>query len=253
MSMVRATSAVLTTPAMTTVVRPAATVVVLRPRGSLGMNGMDDAEPELYMLRRSSKSAFMPDALVFPGGGVEPEDAEGVDEDTAFARAARREAREEASLAVELDALRWFDTWQTPSGESPRRFLARFYLTQIEPDRGHDAIADGQETRAGRWATASMILEQWAAEQVDLPPPTLCVLLGLAGGRWREWSSLAASEHPREPILPKIAPVGSNLHIVMPHDPEYAQLPGEGGGMPSRVLGFPRRFVRTGKRWVPQT
>jgi 8-oxo-dGTP pyrophosphatase MutT (NUDIX family) len=240
---------------MTTMVRPAATVVVLRPRGSLGMNGMDDAEPELYMLRRSSKSAFMPDALVFPGGGVEPEDAEGVDEDTAFARAARREAREEASLEVELDALRWFDTWQTPSGESPRRFLARFYLTQIEPDRGHDAIADGQETRAGRWATASMILEQWAAEQVDLPPPTLCVLLGLAGGRWREWSKLDshAPGYAREPILPKIAPVGSNLHIVMPHDPEYAQLPGEGGGVPTRVLGFPRRFVRSGKRGVPQT
>jgi 8-oxo-dGTP pyrophosphatase MutT (NUDIX family) len=231
---------------MTTVVRPAATVVVLRPRGP------NDPEPELYMLRRSSKSAFMPDALVFPGGGVEPEDAEGVDEDTAFARAARREAREEASLAVELDALQWFDTWQTPSGESPRRFLARFYLTQIEPDRGHDAIADGQETRAGRWSTAAMILEQWAAEQVDLPPPTLCVLLGLADGRWREWSK-HMPEHTREPILPKLAPVGSNLHIVMPHDPEYAQLPGEGGSVPTRVHGFPRRFVRTGKRWVPQT
>lgn len=227
-------------------VRPAATVVVLRPRGP------DDSEPELYMLRRSSKSAFMPDALVFPGGGVEPEDAEGVDEDTAFARAARREAQEEASLAVELDALQWFDTWQTPSGESPRRFLARFYLTQIDPDRGHDAIADGQETRAGRWATASMILEQWAAEQVDLPPPTLCVLLGLAGGRWREWSK-HTHEQSREPILPKIAAVGSNLHIVMPHDPEYAQLPGEAGGVPTRVHGFPRRFVRSGKRWVPQS
>jgi 8-oxo-dGTP pyrophosphatase MutT (NUDIX family) len=237
---------------MTTMVRPAATVVVLRPRGP------DDHEPELYMLHRSSKSAFMPDALVFPGGGVEPRDAEGVDEDMAFARAAQRETSEEASLAVELGSLQWFDTWQTPSGESPRRFLARFYLTQIEPDRGHDAIADGHETRAGRWATASMILEQWAAEQVDLPPPTLCVLLGLASGRWREWSSQSgqsghAPELPREPILPKIAAVGSSLHIVMPHDPEYAQLPGEAGTVPSRVLGFPRRFVRSGKRWVPQT
>jgi 8-oxo-dGTP pyrophosphatase MutT (NUDIX family) len=245
MSMVRATSAVLTTPAMTTVVRPAATVVVLRPRGP------DDASPELYMLRRSSKSAFMPDALVFPGGGVEAEDGEGADEDETFARAARREALEEASLAVDLDALQWFDTWQTPSGESPRRFLARFYLTQIEPDRGHDAIADGQETRAGRWATAATILEQWADEQVDLPPPTLCVLLGLADGRWREWSTRTPSL-AREPILPKVAAVGSSLHIVMPHDPEYAQLPGEGRDAPARAHAFPRRFVRSGKRWVPQ-
>lgn len=227
-------------------VRPAATVVVLRPRGP------DDHEPELYMLHRSSKSAFMPDALVFPGGGVEPQDAEGVDEDTAFARAAQRETLEEASLSVELGSLLWFDTWQTPSGESPRRFLARFYLTQIEPDRGHDAIADGHETRSGRWATASMILEQWAAEEVDLPPPTLCVLLGLAGGRWREWS-FHTPEQARVPILPKIAAVGSSLHIVMPHDPEYAQLPGEAGEVPARVLGFPCRFVRSGKRWVPHT
>ena len=229
-----------------TQVRPAATVVVLRPRGP------DDTDPELYMLRRSSKSAFMPDALVFPGGAVEPGDAEGVDEDTAFARAARRESLEEASLAVDLDALQWFDTWKTPSGESPRRFLARFYLTQIDPDRGHDAIADGEETRAGRWATASQILEQWTAEQVDLPPPTLCVLLGLADGRWRQWST-HTREQASEPILPKIAAVGSNIHIVMPHDPEYAQLSGDAGEVPERVHGFPRRFIRSGKRWVPQT
>ncbi len=240
------TRGVLTPAAMTTTVRPAATVVVLRPRSA------DDAEPELYMLRRSSKSAFMPDALVFPGGGVEPGDAEGVDEDGSFARAARREAIEEASLAVDVHALRWFDTWKTPSGESPRRFLARFYLTLIEPDRGHDAVADGEETRAGRWATAAQILEQWTAEQVDLPPPTLCVLMGLAAGRWREWLEYA-SDHVREPILPKIAAVGSNIHIVMPHDPEYADLPGDGGSVPDRVHTFPRRFVRSGKRWVPQT
>jgi 8-oxo-dGTP pyrophosphatase MutT (NUDIX family) len=230
---------------MTPTVRPAATVVVLRPRGA------DDSEPELYMLRRSSKSAFMPDALVFPGGAVEAGDGNG-DDDTTFAHAARREAFEEASLAIDLDALQWFDTWQTPSGESPRRFLARFYLTQIEPDRGHDAIADGVETRAGRWATAATILEQWTAEQFDLPPPTLCVLLGLANGRWREWST-RTPELLREPILPKVAPIGSEIHIVMPHDPEYAQLPGEGGSVPARVHGFPRRFIRSGKRWVPQT
>jgi hypothetical protein len=44
--------------------RPAATVVLLReaPGG----------EPEVFMLRRSAKSPFMPDALVFPGGAVDP-------------------------------------------------------------------------------------------------------------------------------------------------------------------------------------
>jgi 8-oxo-dGTP pyrophosphatase MutT (NUDIX family) len=228
---------------MTTAVRPAATVVVLRPRGP------DDPAPELYMLRRSSKSAFMPDALVFPGGRVEDEDGE--DLDLAFARAARRECAEEASLDLSSVDLRWFDTWQTPSGESPRRFLARFYVATIAADQGHDAVADGHETRAGRWASAAAILSQWEAEEVDLPPPTLSILLRLAAGDWREWSS-CAPERAREPILPKITPVESNIHIVMPHDPDYAWLPGEAGGVPDRVHTFPRRFIRTGKRWVPQ-
>jgi 8-oxo-dGTP pyrophosphatase MutT (NUDIX family) len=239
-------------------VQPAATVIVLRPRGA------DDLDPELYMLRRSSKSAFMPDALVFPGGRVEDEDhqADGpgdVDSDAlelearldrAFAQAARRECMEEASLAVEPAALRWIDTWQTPSGESPRRFLARFFLTQIPPDAGHDAVADGVETRAGRWATAGEILAQWEREEVELPPPTLSILLGIEAGDWPQWLTRSAAQ-VRAPILPKIAAVESSIHIVMPHDPEYASLPGESGEVPERARTFPRRFIRTGKRWVP--
>ena len=47
--------------------RPAATVIALA----------DDAHgsaPSLLMVRRSARSPFMPDALVFPGGRVEAED-----------------------------------------------------------------------------------------------------------------------------------------------------------------------------------
>lgn len=198
----------------------------------------------------------MPDALVFPGGRVEDEDSgpdgDGSgDLDRAFAQAARRECIEEANLELETAKLRWFDTWQTPSGESPRRFLARFYVTTIPADQGHDAVADGLETSAGRWASASTILSQWEAEEVDLPPPTLSILLRLAAGDWREWLT-RDPEHAREPILPKVTAVGSGIHIVMPHDPHYAALPGESAGVPDRVHVFPRRFVRTGKRWVPE-
>lgn len=226
-------------------VRPASTVVVLRPRFD------DDPDPELYMLRRSSKSAFMPDALVFPGGGVEAVDMEGVDEHAGHARAARRECMEEASLAVDLDRLHWFDTWKTPSGESPRRFLARFYLTTIAPDQGHDAQADGTETAAGRWSSATTILQAWIEEQVDLPPPTVCVLLQIRAGAWRRWPNLAPAQ-VEAPILPKIAAIGSEIQIVMPHDPAYADLPGDGAPAPARAHSLPRRFVRQGKRWTPQ-
>lgn len=235
---------------MSEAVRPAATVVVLRPRGP------SDPAPELYMLRRSSKSTFMPDALVFPGGGVEDEDAGSAQDpqnrlDQAFAQAAQRECFEEAKLVVAARELRWFDTWQTPSGESPRRFLARFYLATIAADQGHDAVADGVETRAGRWASAATVLSQWEAGEVDLPPPTLSILLRVAAGDWPAWMD-RGPEHAREPILPKITALGSSVQIVMPHDPHYAALPGEGGGVPERVRAFPRRFTRTGTRWLPE-
>ncbi|HEY0138955.1 MAG TPA: hypothetical protein VGB85_32940, partial [Nannocystis sp.] len=47
--------------------RPAATVVLLRAAASGG-------PPAIFMLRRSARSPFMPDALVFPGGAVDPGD-----------------------------------------------------------------------------------------------------------------------------------------------------------------------------------
>ena len=43
--------------------RPAATVILLRA----GAGGQPAA---IFMLRRSARSPFMPDALVFPGGAV---------------------------------------------------------------------------------------------------------------------------------------------------------------------------------------
>ncbi|NVB41296.1 NUDIX hydrolase [Pseudenhygromyxa sp. WMMC2535] len=232
-----------------TAVRPASTVVVLRPREGVGSAG---AEVELYMLRRSSRSAFMPDALVFPGGRVETQDSsEGELDDASFTRAAARECMEEASLSLGVDGLRWFDTWQTPSGESPRRFLARFYMTTIAAHEGHDARADEVETHAGRWATPAAILEQWRAQAIDLPPPTLSILMQLEAGEWSRWGERGLEEL-RRPILPKVASVGEHVHIVLPHDPEYFDLPGDTGEVPARVQGLPRRFVREGKRWIPR-
>ncbi len=91
---------------MTESPRPAATVVVLRdsPRG-----------PEIFMVKRSGKSGFMPNAHVFPGGRVDPEDAQtpvrGGDRDhprmglrrdlaTAYQVCAVRETYEEANILL---------------------------------------------------------------------------------------------------------------------------------------------------------
>ncbi len=53
--------------------RDAATVMVLRPESAPGQPG--DA-PEVLMLRRPAAMAFAPGAYVFPGGSVDPADAD---------------------------------------------------------------------------------------------------------------------------------------------------------------------------------
>lgn len=46
--------------------RPAATLLLLRE---------SSGAPEVFMLQRTSKAAFLPGAYVFPGGALDPDDA----------------------------------------------------------------------------------------------------------------------------------------------------------------------------------
>ncbi len=94
---------------------PAASVIVLR-----------DEPFEVLLLRRHEKSSFVPNAWVFPGGVVEPGDAD--------ARAAGvRETLEETGLGLDPDALVWTSRWITPEG-LPKRFDTYFFLAAVERD-----------------------------------------------------------------------------------------------------------------------
>ncbi len=225
--------------------RQAASVVVLRPGA-----GPDQAGRglEVFMLRRSSQSRFMPSTLVFPGGRVEADDG-ALDDDGTWERAARRECREEAGLNLE-GPLRWFDTWMTPSAEPRRRYLARFYWALLGPGEGALARADGRETHEGRWATVADHLAAWDRGDVDLPPPTLSILLRLwtAG---RVGLERLGEADPAPPILPKYLLTEGEHLIVMPHDADYAEVPGEALPAPARVDGLPRRFRRDDRVWRP--
>lgn len=61
---------------------------------------------ELYMLRRSSRSAFLPEMFVFPGGAVDPEDAEIARTQLLRASESPEEHREPSDPAFEVAALR---------------------------------------------------------------------------------------------------------------------------------------------------
>lgn len=221
--------------------RHASTVVVVRPTP-----GGDDAE--IFMVIRSAKSPFMPSTLVFPGGRLDPEDGDPSD-DASWDRAARRETAEEIGVDLETDML-WFDTWLTPSAESRRRYLTRFYWVCIDRDVGERAEADGHETHEGRWATASAHLERWKAEEIDLPPPTLATLLRLAPLGLDAGATLRTLD-PHDVILPKVAASKGGIQIVMPHDPGYADLPGEAASAPARAHDLPSRFTRQQRVWTP--
>jgi 8-oxo-dGTP pyrophosphatase MutT (NUDIX family) len=224
--------------------RPAATVVVLAPPLDASAS---DAAPRLFMVRRSAKSPFMPDALVFPGGRVDVEDGP-PGEDATFERAARRETLEEAALDLGDTPLRWFDTWTTPSREG-RRFIARFFLARVSAAAVAGATHDGHETTDGCWDTAAGFLARWEAGDVDLPPPTICVLLELA--RNLGALEMRTPAQAADTILPRLAAEASTVAIVLPHDPGYDDLDGDHAPAPHRARRLPRRFLRVDGRWRP--
>jgi 8-oxo-dGTP pyrophosphatase MutT (NUDIX family) len=216
--------------------RPAATVVLLRDAAG---------GPEVLMVRRHRGSSFMADAYVFPGGRVEPSDGEG---EAAFAVAAARELAEEAAITIDASTLVPFARWVTPSAEG-KRFDARFYVAAAPA--GQTARHDSVETVDSLWATPADVLARYQRGELKLPPPTIRTLEDFA----RHATVVSAIAWARScvvtPILPKAVPLDDTIAIVLPWDPEYAALPGEGIVIePTHsVARAPSRFVLAEGRW----
>ena len=142
-------------------VRDAATVILVRDRPDL----------QVFVLRRNSSLVFAPGATVFPGGAVDPADADvaaelGVDE---FRAAAARECLEEAGIPIDARELVEFARWITPEG-APRRYDTRFFVARA-PD-GHEGEHDGRELVASRWIRPAEALRAFAAGEIELILPT---------------------------------------------------------------------------------
>jgi 8-oxo-dGTP pyrophosphatase MutT (NUDIX family) len=150
--------------------KPAATVAVLRD----GEHGL-----ETLLLRRSSKLAFHGGAWVFPGGRIDAGDwHEGDDLLRAAARAAVREATEEAGIEVDVDSLVHLSNWTTPD-ISPKRFATWFFAAPAHAEIA-EAIADGVESDAVRWFRPAEALAERAAGEIELAPPQYVTLLWLS-------------------------------------------------------------------------
>ena len=274
------------TPAPTVPAAPprAATVLVLRaaaPEASPAPDGGDGSDVEVLLVRRSHRASFMANAYVFPGGRVDAADAVAEPAEPQAAadpvyparRAAARELAEEVGLRVsDLGQLVRFAHWITPSAE-PKRFDTEFFLWALPSPAVRPAgpplpeltvQVDGREVFDPLWITPAAALDRYAQGTLNLPPPTVCTLEDLAAeiaaARAAPGAGLAQSAAllpalmtrcaARQPLpaLPKFcASDAGELAIVMPWDPQYPELPGEGQPFPALAHGaalVPRRIRR---------
>ncbi|MBC8364335.1 MAG: NUDIX domain-containing protein [Actinobacteria bacterium] len=198
----------------TTELIPAATVLVLRD----GADGL-----EVLMLRKNSKIVFG-GMWVFPGGRVDDDDTvrDGngePDELATAARAAAREAAEEACIAVDPEALVWFAHW-VPPPITPKRFSTFFFAARAAP--GVDGIVeiDEGEIVDHAWMTPAGAMARRDAGEIELAPPT-----------WMSLNLLAARSTVDEALdaLAEIEPGFYETHIGRSDDGTVAMWEGDAG------------------------
>lgn len=245
---------------------------VLRPQ--LSDDGPDFA---VLLVRRSQRASFMANAYVFPGGRVDAADAE-VDPESPSRYAAARELSEEAGLSVaDFKALVRFAHWITPTAE-PKRFDADCYLLSLDwalARHGGEVKVDGREVFDPLWLTPREALARYLAGELNLPPPTVCTMEELEAERLRalailrskqpdssslmDASALVATllqicqQRTPYPLLPKLIakPEGDGIAIVMPWDPHFAELPGEGASWPGVGTSAPTVMQRISRCVLP--
>ncbi len=195
----------------------AATVVLLRDRDDAG-------NPEILMLRRDARLSFAADRWVFPGGKLDEEDfPRGVRSDdpeelaAAEARAAVREAAEEAGLDIDGAAMIRWSHW-TPPPQETRRFSTAFFVAAA-PDG--DVVIDDGEIRDHRWVTAAEALALRDRGEIELLPPTFLTLLQLAEYRSVRELLEAAPEHPVEHYVTRIGRHGDDVVALFFGDIHY--------------------------------
>lgn len=249
----------------------AATVLVLRAApASPALATVADVE--VLLVQRNSRASFMAGAYVFPGGRVDPADLETAAKSasasepvplTAARHAAARELEEEVGLVVsDLSQLQRFAHWITPSAE-PKRFDTEFFTFALlpQPQLGGQLpslsitgteVAKNAEVGAPLWLSPQVALQRYLQGQLNLPPPTACTLEDLAAEL-----ELVKAQNPNctgpellarlmqqtaarvpLPAMPKfLAPQADQLAIVMPWDPDFPSLPGEGEPLQALASG----------------
>ena len=247
----------------------AATVLVLRAAPA-SPAAATVGDVEVLLVQRNSRASFMAGAYVFPGGRVDPADLEAAAKSAtasesvplrAARHAAARELEEEVGLVVsELSLLQRFAHWITPSAE-PKRFDTEFFTFALLPQTDGQLpslsitgteVAKNAEVGAPLWLSPQVALQRYLQGQLNLPPPTACTLeelaaeLELVKAQNQDCTApellarLMQQTAARVPLpaMPKfLAPQADQLAIVMPWDPDFPSLPGEGEPLQALASG----------------
>jgi len=148
---------------------------------------------------------------------------------------------EREDLYLDPSPLVYWSHWITPSLE-PRRFDTRFFAIPVPADQV--ASCDRGELTEHSWVRPARLQEALERREIRVVPPTLLTLEDLAESYARHGglTAMLQAERPRAtpPVMPRIEVCTDEFRVVMPWDPAYAGLPGEGCCEPA---GYPRHLA----------
>jgi 8-oxo-dGTP pyrophosphatase MutT (NUDIX family) len=190
------------------VAAPAASVILLRD----SQDGL-----ETYLLHRHALMPFAASMVVFPGGRMDPVDAEG-GLDPIRACAVRETAEETDVLLDEANLLPWAH-WITPEFET-RRYDTWFFVAAMPLDQ--QAVDMSGETDLAEWSTPRKALAAVHSESLKMLPPTMSMLIELADLATVAEVINHATDRRIEPVLPRLVETESGWQF------RYSQVPPPG-------------------------
>jgi 8-oxo-dGTP pyrophosphatase MutT (NUDIX family) len=136
---------------------------------------------------------------------------------------------EREQLLLDVSPFVYWSHWITPSLE-PKRFDTHFFAVQVA---GEEWIqADLGELTEHRWIRPRDAIEALGRGEMNMVPPTVLTLEDLAESHARSGGLAAMLQTERlrriPPITPRIAVENEGFRVVMPWDPGYLEVPGEG-------------------------
>lgn len=210
--------------------RLSATILLIRD-GDCGL--------EVLLMRRNSKLNFCGGVWVFPGGAVDDADrAESMD--LTLKNAAVRETLEEAGVHIGIQDLYSVSRWITPEG-TKKRFDTSFFIASVPAESV--VVVDGSEIVECIWSSPEAAIQKHRQQEVDLLPPTLISLMGLAQFDYVEQALMHYQSKMPLQYLPRVCFFKDQLFMLYPGDGGYERLDAADVSQRHRCLHTPEGWV----------